>query len=98
MKRVVANEGIGVVPGLCEPIPVQVPLVAVPVEVRDDQVAVRVTPCCTKYHLEHCPSKASRFLPPISGLYFIRDQKSQSTSYQVASFFEKSRQILSCKP
>lgn len=73
MKEVAADEPIVVVEVVVEPVPVQVPAVVIPVEVRDDQVAVRVLPCCTRHHLSHCPSKAKRVRLPISELYFMWD-------------------------
>lgn len=56
MKRVSGNEEtiIGV-PVVVEPIEVQLPPLAVPVEVRHAEVAIAVTPECTKYHLHHHP-------------------------------------------
>ena len=51
------DDAIVAVEIVLEPIEVQVPPVAVPVEVRNVQVAVAITPDkCAKCRLCHCPS------------------------------------------
>ena len=52
-----AHQPIVVVEVVVEPVEVQVPLVVVPDEVRDVEVAVRIAPnICTKYRQRHHPS------------------------------------------
>lgn len=65
-----------------EPVVVPVPLIAVPVEVTDVQVAIRVA---NVYH-----ASCITTLRILSGLNFIRYQKYHSTIHQVSSFFESS--------
>ena len=76
MKRVSdGGEPVDLVPPVLEPVEVQVPLRAIPVEVGDVAVAVRVPPDrCTEYHPRHCPSNTLRAAshlgpqsPPASG-------------------------------
>ena len=56
MKRVAeAKRGVGVVPVVIEPVPIQLNLVAVLDEVRDVEVAVAVQHKHTECRLCHCP-------------------------------------------
>ena len=64
---------------IVEPVVVPVPLVTVPVEVTDIQIAIRVANICNASH--------TTTLRILSRLNFIRDLKSPSTLYQVSSFF-----------
>ena len=63
------REPADAIPVVVGPVEVRVPLAAVPVEIDDVAVAVRVAPECTKYHRYHCLLKAS----PISKLNFMRN-------------------------
>ena len=74
IKRVSrAEKTIVGVPVILEPIEVEVPALAIPVEVRNIVVAIRVLPDrCVKNHQCHCPSIR---LCVLSGLYLIWDIK-----------------------
>ena len=50
-----ANQTVVGVEVVLKPVEVQVPTLAVPIEVRHVAVAVGVAPKCTEYHLYHRP-------------------------------------------
>jgi hypothetical protein len=77
MKRIAeTRQAIVGVPIIAEPIEVQNPLLAIPVEARDVPVAIRVAPLCAEYHPYHHPSNDLRIesdLESINSLIFCTE-------------------------
>ena len=92
MKRVSErNDAIVAVKVVLEPIEVQIPPVAVPVQVRHIQVAVAVAPDKrTRYRLCHRPLKVLTDLRTVSNSGPLEKfPYSPGTLHQVASFFRR---------
>jgi len=92
MKRVSErDDAIAAVEVVLEPIEVQVPPAAVPVQIRHIQVAVAAAPDKrTRYRLCHHPLKVSTDLRAVSNSGPSEEiPYSPSTLHQVASFFRR---------